>query len=107
MKFAIALVGGLALAATQAPAMAQSHDHGAHSGHAAPAAANAQGQGVVKAIDVRAGSVTIAHEPIKALNWGAMTMAFKADPAALKGLSAGDKVSFTLKGQQIVAIRKQ
>jgi predicted lysophospholipase L1 biosynthesis ABC-type transport system permease subunit len=33
-------------------------------------------------------------------------MAFKADPAALKGLAAGDKVSFSVKGQQITAIRK-
>ena len=100
MKFAAALVAGLAIAGA---AQAQGHDHGAH---AAPAAASAQGQGVVKAVDARAGTVTIAHGPIKALGWGAMTMAFKADPAALKGLAAGDKVSFSVKGQQITAIRK-
>ncbi|MGA0607180.1 copper-binding protein [Phenylobacterium sp. VNQ135] len=101
MKFAAGLAASLALAGA---AHAQSHDHGVH---AASAAKPAQGQGVVKAIDLRAGSVTIAHGPIKALNWGAMTMAFKADPAVLKGVAAGDKVTFTLSGQQITTIRKR
>ena len=113
MKFAaVALAAGLAFAGA---AQAQSHDHGghgahgAHGGHATQGAqgASAQGQGLVKSVDARAGSVTIAHEPIKALDWGAMTMPFKVDPGLLKGIAAGDKVSFTVKGQQITAIRKQ
>ena len=108
MKTFLAAMGALALATA---AQAQQHDHGghgAHAGHAAPAAAVAPGVGVVKALDARAGTITIAHEPIKALNWGAMTMAFKAaDPALLRAAAVGDKVSFQLKGQQLVALRKQ
>lgn len=104
MKFAVALIAGLAVAGA---AQAQ-HGHGAHAGHTAPAAAApVEGQGVVKAVDGKAGKITIAHGPIKALNWGAMTMAFKADAAVLKGVAAGDKIAFTLKGQQVMAIRKQ
>lgn len=103
MKFAAALIAGLAVAGA---AQAQ-HGHGAHGGHTAPAAAPVEGQGVVKAVDAKAGKITIAHGPIKALNWGAMTMAFKADAAVLKGVAAGDKIGFTLKGQQVTAIRKQ
>src|SRR5690606_8305810 len=35
------------------------------------------GSGVVKSVDKTKGAVTLAHEPIAALNWPAMTMAFK------------------------------
>ncbi|WLI79011.1 efflux RND transporter periplasmic adaptor subunit [Kosakonia sp. H02] len=48
--------------------------------------------GVVKAID--AGSITLSHQPIPALNWGAMTMDFvlkQPDPA----IKPGDKVMFS------------
>jgi Cu(I)/Ag(I) efflux system protein CusF len=105
MKFAIALLAGLALAS---PAAAQGH--GAHSpaAAAAPAAAGAvQGVGVVRAVDAKKGVVTIDHAPIKALNWGSMTMAFKADPALLKGVTPGAKVAFQLRDQKIIDIRKQ
>jgi Cu/Ag efflux protein CusF len=108
MKFIATLAAGLALAcASGSTALAQAHNHGAHAGHGTPAAAPVQAIGVVKSIDARAGSVTIAHDPIRALGWSAMTMAFKADPAVLKAVAPGDKVSFTLKGQQVTAIRKQ
>ncbi|MCR5879306.1 copper-binding protein [Phenylobacterium sp. J367] len=106
MKFVLAATV-LALAT---PALAQHGEHaghGAHAAHAAPAA-TVQGTGVLKSIDARAGTVTIAHDPIKALNWGAMTMPFKvADPALLKAAASGDKVTFQLKGQQIVALSKR
>lgn len=48
--------------------------------------------GVIKAID--AGSITLAHQPIPALNWGAMTMDFtlKTPVATLK---PGDRVMFS------------
>ncbi|WP_342321612.1 efflux RND transporter periplasmic adaptor subunit [Kosakonia sp. BYX6] len=48
--------------------------------------------GVVKAIDD--GSITLSHQPIPALNWGAMTMDFvlkQPDPA----IKTGDKVMFS------------
>lgn len=99
MKLVLAAIAAVAFAA---PAAAQHHNHGA------PAAvAVVQGVGVVKSIDARAGTITIAHEAIKALNWGAMTMAFKAaDPALLKTVAPGDRVSFQLKGQQLLAVKK-
>lgn len=100
--FAAAATAAFALSGA---AVAQTHDH---AGHAAPAAAAAvTGTGVVKAVDARAGTLTIAHDPIKALNWPAMTMPFKvSDPALLKVAAVGDKVIFQLNGQQIVALKK-
>ena len=57
----------------------------------------AEGMGVIKAVDVRAGTVTIAHEPIAALKWPAMVMKFKVEKASvLGGVSVGKKVHFVL-----------
>lgn len=54
--------------------------------------------GVVTAIDKAAGTVTIKHEAIPAVDWPAMTMAFKATPASLlDSLKVGEKVSFDVK----------
>jgi Cu(I)/Ag(I) efflux system protein CusF len=75
--------------------------------HAAMAA-GAQGAGVVKKIDLQAGSITLQHGPIVALHWPAMTMAFKADPALLKTVTVGQKVNFTVKtggAPEVVAIQ--
>jgi Cu/Ag efflux protein CusF len=64
---------------------------------AAAASADVQCAGVVKAVDAKAGTVTIAHQPIKALGWPAMTMPFKvASPAVLDKVAVGRKVQFTL-----------
>jgi Cu(I)/Ag(I) efflux system protein CusF len=58
----------------------------------------AEGLGVVKALDAKAGTVTIAHEPIPALKWPAMTMKFKVENAGvLKDVTVGRKVHFMLK----------
>lgn len=60
----------------------------------------------MKKIDAKAGSVTIAHDPIKALNWPAMTMPFKvADKAVLGKMKPGAKVRFQLSGQTITDVR--
>lgn len=57
------------------------------------------GTGAVKAVDPKAGTVTIAHGPIQALGWPAMTMPFKvASPALLDKVVAGSRVQFTLVG---------
>jgi Cu(I)/Ag(I) efflux system protein CusF len=87
------LIAALAAFAAS-PALAQ---HAGHEGHAAaPAAAkSAQGTGVVKKVDAKAGEITLHHGPIAALGWPAMTMAFKAQPQLLQGLKAGQKVKFT------------
>jgi Cu(I)/Ag(I) efflux system protein CusF len=95
-----------ALGAMSAPALAHAQ-HGDHADHApAPNAAAVEGVGVVKKIDAKAMSVTINHDPIKALNWPAMTMPFKvADKDVLAKLKVGAKVRFTLSGQTITAVR--
>jgi len=63
----------------------------------AAVAADVHGAGVVKAVDVKAATVTIAHEPIEAIGWPAMTMPFKVtSPALLDKVAVGRKVQFTL-----------
>lgn len=57
------------------------------------------GTGVIKSLDPKQKTVTLAHQPIKELNWPAMTMGFKvSDEKLLQGLKVGDQVSFDLKG---------
>ena len=61
----------------------------AHEGHLP------QADGVIKKLDAKAGSVTIAHGPIPNLNMPAMTMSFKTkDPAMLGKWKEGDKIRF-------------
>lgn len=65
-----------------------------------PSARQVHGVGVVKQVDLAAGTIVISHEPIKELNWPAMTMMFKvADPSLLQNVSKGNKVQFTLEEQ--------
>jgi len=60
----------------------------------------ARGEGVVRAIDVRAATITLRHEPIAALGWPAMTMAFPVhSPDLLKDLAVGQRVHFVLMNQ--------
>jgi len=59
--------------------------------------AEAQGTGMVKAIDTAKGTITLQHEAIASIGWPAMTMPFKvASPELLKQVKVGDKVQFTL-----------
>jgi len=61
----------------------------------------AHGMGVIKAIDAKQGMITLAHQPIKEMNWPAMTMAFRvSDPKLLTGRSVGEKVTFQLNGNE-------
>jgi Cu(I)/Ag(I) efflux system protein CusF len=54
-------------------------------------------QGIVKAVNVKGGEVTIAHGPIKTLNWPAMTMSFMVQNQALfKKLVVGKKIDFEI-----------
>lgn len=107
MKTLFMALAAFGLGATGA--LAHGQDHSDHAGHAAPAAAGSvEGVGVIKKIDAKAGSVTIDHDPIKALNWPAMTMPFKvADKALLAKVKVGAKVRFDLSGQTITAFRPQ
>ena len=81
--------GGIASAA-------ESHDHSA-----APAPKNQAlitATGTVKSVDAAAGKLVIAHDPIPALKWPAMTMDFRlADKAMAGKVKAGDKVKFEMK----------
>ena len=61
------------------------------------AATTHQGVGVVNDINAATGVVTLVHEPIKSLNWPAMTMGFKVkDKSVIGKIKPGDKVEFTL-----------
>lgn len=51
--------------------------------------------GVVKKVDPKAGTVTLAHEAVKSLNWPAMTMSFKVkDKMLFDKLPVDKKVEF-------------
>ena len=69
--------------------------------------------GVVEKIMPKMGMVTLKHQPIPAMGWPAMTMAFVTAPGKLKGLAVGDSVHFTVREKAnengdfvITAIRK-
>lgn len=51
--------------------------------------------GEVKSVDAKGQVVTVAHEPVKTLNWPAMTMGFVVkDKMLMDKLSVGKKVQF-------------
>jgi Cu/Ag efflux protein CusF len=71
-------------------------------GSAEPTAKTAHGTGVVKDVDPKNGTITLDHQPIKDLNWPAMTMRFKVAKAdLLKGVAVGQHVNFTLQGNDM------
>lgn len=62
---------------------------------AAGAQAAHKATGVVKKVDPKAGTVTLAHDPVKSLNWPAMTMGFQVkDKMLLDKFAVGKKVEF-------------
>lgn len=77
----------------------------------APSAPAAHAEGTVKAIDALGGKVTLAHGPVPALKWPAMTMGFKASAQQLEKLKVGDKVAFDFRMEgssaTIVEIQKE
>lgn len=83
---ALALAGAASVQAAPMKGMAMS---------AGTAAKTGSGVGVIKAVDTKAGTITIQHGPIPAVGWPAMTMAFKAAPSSLlKTAKVGRKVAF-------------
>jgi Cu(I)/Ag(I) efflux system protein CusF len=108
--FACAFIGALTLCiAGAAAADSMSNMNGMS---AAPAAKHGQGTGVIRAIDTKAGTLTIQHGPIPAVGWPAMTMTFKAKPATLlTGLKVGQTIGFdcTVRGMSadVTAVRPQ
>lgn len=92
---ALALIGTLVVAPgfAAAQAMAPNMSGMQHDAHTA----DAQGTGIVKAIDTSKNTVTLQHQAIASIGWPAMTMAFKvASPDLLKTVKVGDKVQFSL-----------
>src|SRR5262245_6011968 len=61
---------------------------------AAPKAAVNKSKAEVKGLDAAKGTVTLAHEPVPALKWPAMTMPFQISPELARGLKVGQKVDF-------------
>jgi len=56
--------------------------------------------GVVKKVDAKSGSVTLAHEPVTSLDWPSMTMGFKVKDAMLfDKLVEGRKIEFVFTQQ--------
>ena len=56
-----------------------------------------QAMGTVKAVNAKAGVVTLAHGPVNTLNWPAMTMGFKLkDRMLLDKFEVGRKVEVEL-----------
>lgn len=54
-----------------------------------------KGTGIVKSVDPKKETVTLAHEPVESLKWPSMTMSFKTrDAKLLEGLTPGKKVQF-------------
>jgi Cu(I)/Ag(I) efflux system protein CusF len=98
MKTMFALLALAGLGAVTVVSAQQAMDpHMAGMEHAAQPA-DAQGVGVIKAIDTAKGKITLQHEAIPALGWPAMTMAFKAaSPDLLTAAKVGDRVRFGLK----------
>lgn len=97
------LAAALMGAGLAAPAFA--HEGENHTKAAAPQ--SAQAQGVVRNVNATAKTVTIAHEPIAALRWPAMTMQFRVKSAdLLKDIAPGTRVQFVLvneNGQPVVS----
>ncbi len=106
MKHRVALSVVLALSAA-VPALSQAQSggmkgmdmkgmdmKGMESAKKAPGAVH-NGAGTVKNVDSAKGTVTIAHDPVKSLNWPAMTMDFKVrDKSKLAALKPGQKIEF-------------
>lgn len=68
-------------------------------------------EGTVTKVDDAAGTITIDHGPVPAVEWPAMTMGFSADEGQRASVAAGDKVTFTFRkteqGGEIVSLSKK
>lgn len=101
-------LGALVALSAASPALAQQAGHGTmtpeqHRQMMAKESAGAPkvtfATGVVKAIDPVTRTVTIAHNPIAAKKWPAMTMTFKISKTVLGKVKAGQRVQFSFVGE--------
>jgi len=109
---AFAAVGALSLGSA---AVAQHGGHGQMTaeqhkqmmaGHGAGSEKVTHATGVVKAIDAAKGTITLAHDPIAAKKWPAMTMAFKLNKGVLGKIKAGQRVKFWFEGEGSYTVTK-
>ncbi|MCZ2173158.1 MAG: copper-binding protein, partial [Burkholderiales bacterium] len=57
--------------------------------------ASHKADGVLKAVDATAGTVSVSHEPVASLGWPAMTMDFVlANPSLVAKLQPGSPIAF-------------
>lgn len=114
----IALVASGALAATAAACSQETtapakEDMGSmETSEPAAIAGPIRSTGAVTAVDASAGTISLDHEAIAAINWPAMSMQFTAEnPAILQGIAVGDHVTFELKSASetstITMVQKQ
>ncbi|MBA2237511.1 MAG: copper-binding protein [Lysobacter sp.] len=50
--------------------------------------------GTVESVDPSTNKIVIAHGPVEALKWPAMTMGFTASPEQIQAVEAGQKITF-------------
>ena len=71
----------------------------------------ASAEGTVTAIDAGAGTISIEHGPIAAVEWPAMTMAFEASETLRQQVAVGDEVEFAFRvtegGGELTSISKK
>ncbi|HXD38279.1 MAG TPA: copper-binding protein [Rhodanobacter sp.] len=95
--FALAFIGVLIVAAGPVAARQMDPNMPGMAGTQATKPTEAQGVGIVKAIDATKGTITLQHQAITAIGWPAMTMTFKVDPPTLlTKVKVGEQVRFTL-----------
>ena len=71
----------------------------------------ASAEGTVTAIDADAGTITVDHGAVPAIEWPAMTMGFEADEQLRQDVAVGDAISFDFttceSGNTITSITKK
>ena len=94
MLFGVLLASEMALADDMG-GMNGMPDMSSGMGGMSAAATVGHGRGIVKAIDRKAGTVTLKHGPVKEFGWSGMTMTFALrHPSELKSLKKGEDVYF-------------
>lgn len=66
-------------------------------------AKTASAAGTVESVDAVAGKITLAHGPVDALGWPAMTMGFKATPEQIASVRPGQSVRFEFTAEGMAA----
>ncbi|MDX1555284.1 MAG: copper-binding protein [Xanthomonadales bacterium] len=91
------------MAGADAQSMGMSEaDHqamGMATGEAAADGITATASGTVESIDPATGKIVIAHGPVAALEWPAMTMGFTATPEQVAAVQTGQEVNFEFLSQ--------